>query len=223
MADQAQAEPANVLLATLPADDFTLLEPHLTPMSLNLNDVLQEQGRPVEHVYFPSGGMLSMLAILDGGDAIEIAAIGREGAVGAKLGVGPAISFARTIVPLPGKALRISADIFQEAVAKRVAIANLAARANEILVANVQQAAACNALHGIESRLARWLLHARDRFDSDTLPLTQEFLSEMLGVRRSTVTLAARVLQGSGLVRYRRGKIQIVDRERLSATSCECY
>jgi CRP-like cAMP-binding protein len=215
--------PANILLAALADSDFILLKPHLKPVSLKQSDVLQEQGRPVEHVYFPTEGMLSMLAVLESGEGIEIAAIGREGAVGAKLGIRPVLSFTRTIVELPGQALRIPAANFQNAVSRSVAIAELAMRANEIVIANMQQAAACNALHGIEARLARWLLHARDRNTSDALPLTQEFLSQMLGVRRSTVTLAARVLQGAGLVRYRRGRIEITDRDGLRAMSCECY
>lgn len=223
MANLSRAAPANALLEALADGDLALLKPHLKPINLRQRDVLQERGRPLEHVYFPTDGMLSVLAILESGEGIEIAAIGREGAVGAKPGISPVVSFARTIVQLPGQALRIPVGNFQQAVARSAAIAGLAMRANEILLANVQQAAACNALHGIEARLARWLLHARDRFASNALPLTQEVLSQMLGVRRSTVTLAARVLQGAGLVQYRRGKIEIADRDGLCAVSCECY
>src|SRR5665213_977577 len=181
MANHSCGALANGLLADLADDDFAVLEPHLKPVQLRQGDVLQEQGRPVEHVYFPTDGMLSMFAILESGEGIEIAAIGREGAVGVKLGIGPAVSFARTIVELPGHALRIPIGNFQQAVAKSDGVAELAMRANEVIFVNMQQAAACNALHGIEARLARWLLHARDRTNSDALPLTQEFLSQLLG------------------------------------------
>jgi len=167
--------------------------------------------------------MISLLAILETGEAIEIAAIGREGALGTRFGAGPQLSFARAVVQLAGTALRIDISQFNQAATRSSAIAALAMSANDVLLANLQQSAACNAMHGLEARLARWLLHARDRHDSDTLPLTQEFLSEMLGVRRTTVTLAARMLQNAGVIRYRRGHIKILDREGLEAVSCECY
>jgi CRP-like cAMP-binding protein len=167
--------------------------------------------------------MISLVALLKSGEAIEIAAIGREGAVGIKIGLQPQLSFARAIVQLPGTALRIELDKFQQAARESLGITHLASCANDLLTANLQQAAACNAMHPLESRLARWLLHARDRFDSDALPLTQEFLSQMLGVRRTTVSLAAHALQKAGLIRYRRGKIELLDRDGLEAVSCECY
>src|SRR4051812_21126857 len=135
MAVQVRGAPANVLLADLADSDFALLQPHLKSINLRQRDVLQEQGRPLEHVYFPTDGMLSVLAILENGEGIEIAAIGREGAVGAKPGITPLLSFARTIVQLPGQELRIPVGNFQQALARSDAIANLAVRANEILLA----------------------------------------------------------------------------------------
>jgi CRP-like cAMP-binding protein len=157
------------------------------------------------------------------GEEIEIAAIGREGAVGTKIGLQLQLAFAKAIVQLPGSALRISLAKFQDAARESLAITHLSTCANDVVIANLQQSAACNAMHSVEERLARWLLHARDRYESDELPLTQEFVSMMLGVRRTTVSLAAHALQNAGLVRYRRGKLGITDREALEAVSCECY
>src|SRR5215472_1126890 len=219
----ASSGPSNLLLAMLDATSLSLLEPHLRDITLKQYDILQDADAPIQYVYFPVTAMISLLAILETGEAIEIAAIGREGAVGTKFGAQPQLSFARAVVQLAGTALRIDISQFHQAATRSSAIADLAMSANDVLVANLQQSAACNAIHGLEARLARWLLHARDRHDSDTLPLTQEFLSEMLGVRRTTVTLAARMLQNAGVIRYRRGHIKVLDREGLEAVSCECY
>jgi CRP-like cAMP-binding protein len=223
MPTAAAAGASNLLLATLDVQDRALLEPHFKNVALAQYDILQEPGARIEYVYFPLNAMISLLAVLESGEAIEIAAIGREGAVGAKFGSRPPLSFARAVVQLAGTALRIDLAKFQQAVSQSLAIAELALCANDVLMANLQQSAACNAMHAIEARLARWLLHARDRHDGDSIPITQEFLSELLGVRRPTVTLAARTLHGAGLIRYRRGVIEILDRDRLQAVSCECY
>jgi CRP-like cAMP-binding protein len=167
--------------------------------------------------------MVSLLANMITGESIEIAAIGREGAIGAKLGLEPQLAFAQAMVQLPGSALRMGIEKFQEAARQSVAITHLATCANDVMTANLQQAAACNAVHHVEARLARWLLHASDCQQGDTLPLTQELLSTMLGVRRTTVSLAAHGLQSAGLIRYRRGKVELIDRGRLERVSCECY
>jgi CRP-like cAMP-binding protein len=213
----------NLLLAALPGEDYALLRPHLAEVRLKQKTILQQSGHPITHVYFPLAGMISMLAIFGTGEAIEIAAIGREGAVGARLGRRPEIAFAQAIVQLPGTALKIDIAKFQEAARSSQTITDVATCANEVLAVNLQQSAACNALHALEQRLARWLLHSRDRYNSDDLPLSQEFLSEMLGVRRTTVSLAAYTLQAGNLISYRRGKIRITDREGLGAVSCDCY
>jgi CRP-like cAMP-binding protein len=213
----------NLLLAVLTQEDYALLRPHLAEVRLKQKTILQQPGEPITHAYFPLGGMISMLAILNTGEAIEIAAIGREGAVGARLGRRPEIAFAQAIVQLPGSALKIDIARFQEAARDNPALIDLAACAAEVLAVNLQQSAACNAIHPLEQRLARWLLHSRDRYDSDDLPLSQAFLSEMLGVRRTTVSLAAFTLQGAGVISYRRGKIRITDRKGLEAVACDCY
>lgn len=185
--------------------------------------VLQRANTPITHAYFPLTGMISLLATFDTGEAIEIAAIGREGAVGTRPGMGPQLAFADAIVQLPGSALKIQVEQFQEAARKSLAITHLAACANEVMAINLQQSAACNALHEIPSRLARWLLHCADRVGGEQLPLAQEFLSQMLGVRRTSVTLAATTLQNAGVISYRRGKIQIQDRAALEGVACDCY
>jgi CRP-like cAMP-binding protein len=214
---------SNRLLTSLSRDDFAMLRPHLTQVRLEQGATLQEAEKPIEHVYFPLDGMISMLALFASGEAIEIAAIGREGAIGSKIGLEPQLAFAKAIVQLPGTALRIGIKEFQQAARQSLAITHLASCATDLMTANLQQSAGCNALHHIESRLARWLLHARDRYESDHLPLTQEFLAQMLGVRRTSVSVTAQVLQNAGLIAYRRGKIDITDRAGLEARSCECY
>ena len=217
------APQANLLLASLPAADYALLRPHLTRVRLTQHTVLQEPAKPIEHIFFPLEGMISLVALLKTGDEIEIAAIGREGAIGTKVGLQPQLAFAKAIVQLPGSALRIPLDKFQDAAKESLAITHVSTCANDVVIANLQQSAACNAVHPIEERLARWLLHARDRYQTDALPLTQDFISMMLAVRRTTVSLAAHTLQTAGLIRYRRGKVEVIDRKGLEAVSCECY
>lgn len=217
------AHSKNLLLSALSREDYALLRPHLAEVRLKQKDILQQPNAPITHVYFPLGGMISMLAILNTGEAIEIAAIGREGAVGARVGQRPEIAFAQAIVQLPGTALKITIEKFHETIRKSPAIVDLAACASEIMAVNLQQSAACNALHPLEARLARWLLHSRDRFDADEMPLSHSFLSEMLGVRRTTVSLAAQTLQNAGVIHYSRGKISVADRKGLLTVSCDCY
>jgi CRP-like cAMP-binding protein len=167
--------------------------------------------------------MISLLAVMSDGQGIETATVGSEGVVGAMYGFGIRRGFTRAVVQAPLVASRISTAHFHIAVQKSETIRNLMASYIEVLMAQIQQTAACNALHTMESRLARWLLQTRDRIDSDVLPLTQEFLSQMLGVRRTTVTLVARQLEQAGLVQNRRGRIVVIDRKGLEDVACECY
>jgi len=214
----------NRLLAALRPSERTSLEPHLEEVPLSQGQILQEQGDDIEQIYFPHSGMISLVAVMNhGGKMIETATIGREGAVGAMAGFGPRHAFRRAIVQVAGTAAKIPTAPFREAVKGSEALRDILVRHNEVLLAQVQQAAACNAFHEAEQRLARWLLQTRDRIDSDTIPLTQEFLAQMLGVRRTTVTIIAHALQERGLLRYRRGQIEIADRQGLEKTSCECY
>jgi CRP-like cAMP-binding protein len=213
----------NRLLAALPPADLALLTPHLKDFPLEQGDVLQEQSDRIDQVYFPHEGMISMLAVMQQGEAIETATIGREGAVGSLAGLGPRRSHTRAVVQVAGTASRIPAGRFCKAADESQAIRDSIVRYGEMLLIQVQQTAACNALHDVEERLSRWLLQARDRVDGNIIRLTHEFLSQMLGVRRPTVTVVARMLQDAGLIRYHRGHIEIVDRSGLEARACECY
>ena len=213
----------NRLLDALQADACALLKPHLKEFALDQGALLQEQGEKIEYVYFPQSGMISLLAVLKHGDAIETATVGREGAVGAMSGLGLRISFTRARVQMPGVALRIATARFQKAIEESAGIRDAVIRYNELLLVQVQQAAACNALHDVQQRLCRWLLQTRDRTDTDIIPYTQEFLAQILGVRRTTVSQIARQLQKSGAIRYHRGRIEITDRKKLENAACECY
>jgi CRP-like cAMP-binding protein len=213
----------NRLLSALHEDACALLSPYLKEYALDQGVVLQEQGERIEYVYFPRSGMISLLAVMRAGDAIEVATVGREGAVGAISGLGLRIAFTRAAVQMPGVALRLPTARFQAATEESPAIRDVVIRYNELLLVQVQQAAACNALHDVEQRLCRWLLQTRDLTDTDVIPYTQEFLAQILGVRRTTVSQIARSLQKAGAIRYRRGRIEISDRKRLEQSACECY
>jgi CRP-like cAMP-binding protein len=221
--DRPHTSKRNLLLAALPARDLALLAPHLKEIVLEQGTVLQEQGEHIDQVYFPHDGIISLLAVMRQGDAIETATIGYEGAVGSFAGLGTRRSHTRAVVQVSGAALRVPASPFRKAAEDSEAIRQLIVRYGEMLLIQVQQTAACNALHAVEARLSRWLLQARDRVESNTVKLTHEFLSQMLGVRRTTVTVVANVLQQAGLIRYHRGQIEIVDRIGLEARACECY
>jgi CRP-like cAMP-binding protein len=219
----SQPDLRNRLLEALAQADRTLLLPHLRDIVLEQGAVLEEQGERIEHVYFPHSGVVSLLAVMRQGDAIEIATIGREGAVGSLAGLGPRRAHTRAVVQVAGTASRISASRFRKAAERSQAIRDLIVRYGEMLLIQVQQTAACNALHDVEERLSRWLLQVRDRVNDNSIRLTHEFLSQMLGVRRPTVTVVAHMLQKAGLIRYHRGHIEILDRPGLEARACECY
>jgi CRP-like cAMP-binding protein len=213
----------NRLLAALSRADQSLLEGHFETLHFKHGLVLQEPARAIEQVYFPHAGMISLLAVMADGEAIETATVGEEGVVGAMSGFGTRVGFTRAVVQAPLFASRISSREFRKAIQASATLQRLMVSYNEVLLAQVQQTAACNALHTMESRLARWLLQTRDRVEEDALPLTQEFLSQMLGVRRTTVTLVARQLEATGVIRRRRGRIEIADRKGLEEVACECY
>jgi CRP-like cAMP-binding protein len=218
-----QTDPANRLLAELDHQDFELLAPQLRPVPLKQGVTLQEQGVRVDTVYFPLSGTISLIAVMNSGDTVETAMIGREGAVGVFAGLGHWSAFARAMVQVPGIALGMPATHFHDAVLRSESMRHLLLRYEVSLLSQVSQTAACNALHSLEARLARWLLQATDRADSTPSTLTHDVISQLLGARRTTVTLLAGKLQESGMIQYRRGHITILDRPRLEATSCECY
>jgi CRP-like cAMP-binding protein len=221
--DRSHANRRNLLMAALPDRDMALLAPYLKDIPIEQGVVLQEQGEHIDQVYFPHGGFISLLAVMQQGNAIEVATMGYEGAVGSLAGLGPRRSHTRAVVQVAGTASRIAATRFRKAAEESEAIHNVIVRYGEMLLIQVQQTAACNALHEVEARLSRWLLQARDRLESNTIRLTHEFLSQMLGVRRTTVTVVANSLQRAKLIRYHRGQIEIVDRPGLEARACECY
>jgi CRP-like cAMP-binding protein len=213
----------NRLLAELPRADIEALVPHGTLMSLARGVVLCEVDDEVDEVYFPLSGMISLVIVMKTGKAIETATIGREGTFGAMAGLGIHLSQVRAIIQHPMEAFRVAAPAFRKLVAARPAIALLCIRYNEVLLAQARITAACNALHPVEARFCRWLLQTSDRARSNEVELTQEFLSEMLGVRRTSVTEVAGKMQARGLIGYSRGNIKILDRAGLKALSCECY
>lgn len=213
----------NKLLAALPRDQFDLLAPQLTAVPLEQGNVLAEPGDEFDHVYFPQTGMLSLLAVLRDGKAIETATVGREGVVGAMAGFGIYKSLVRVVVQLPTLVLKIPAPQFRKISTKSEAVRNMCIQYNEVLLSQARVTAACNALHVVEARLCRWLLQTADRAESDRVMLTQEFLAEMLGVRRTSVTEVASKVQAAGGINYSRGQITILKRSVLEKMSCECY
>jgi CRP-like cAMP-binding protein len=214
---------ANQLLASLSREQFDMLEPHMTSEVLEQDIVLIEAGDEIDYVYFPHSGMLSLLTVVKDGRAVETATVGREGVVGAMSGLGLYISLVRVVVQLRSEVTKIPASRFRKVVARVDGIRNLCIQYNEVLLSQARITAACNALHVIEARFCRWLLQTADRAGSSTINLTQEFLAQMLGVRRTSVTEVANKVQDAGVINYSRGVINILDRAALGKMSCECY
>jgi CRP-like cAMP-binding protein len=213
----------NRLLAALPTADFGLLVPELETVALDQDMVLSRAGDQIEHVFFPDSGAISLMINMANGQTVATAAIGREGAIGILSVLGPSPSAITAVVRAAGTASRIPASRFHAAFNRSPAIRHAVQIHIRAMLMQFQLGVACNALHPVKARMARWLLHFRDRIDHDVLPLTQEALSQILGVRRTTVTLLMRNLRASGAIRSdRRGQIE-VDRPRLAATACECH
>lgn len=206
----------NDLLAALSPKTLALLETGLKEVSAVQGTVFLEPGQAIDQLYFPQSGMISLLVVTSDGGAIEASTIGKEGAVGLHGGLGERLSFTRASVQVSGRFSTIRARVFREVALGNADIREMIARYTEALWAEAQQVAACNAVHDVSSRLA-------DRTNGDDLPLTQELLAQMLGVRRTSVTLLAQELQRKGLIKYSRGKIVILDRKGIEACACECY
>lgn len=215
--------PGNHLLAALPDDTLTMLEPDLRQLNLPQGFVCCGAGDPIDKVYFPHTGMISRLVRTGDGNMVETSSTGCEGAVGLQCGFGPRWSFTHMAVQIPGMFSAISAAHFEHAATRSQTLRDLIFAHMELLWLEAQQNSACNAIHDGSSRLCRWLLQCADRSGSEQLLLTQESLAEMLGVRRTTVTLFAQELQKQGVVRYTRGRITILDRAALEAHACGCY
>ena len=195
----------------------------LSHTDLVLRQQLYHADAVVDAVYFPESGMISLVAALEDGMQAEVGLIGREGMLGVSLLSGIDTSYIESIVQLSGSAWRMSARDFRAEIDVNGAFRLLLLRYNEALQSQVMQTAACNGHHGLEQRLARWLLMAHDRADGDELPLTQDFIAMMLATHRPSITVSARILQRAGLIQYAGGRITVLDRAALEATSCECY
>ena len=213
----------NRLLASLPPDMLAALLPRLSPVILATRQVIYTPDTSIEAVYFLEAGMMSLVNDLEDGMRAEVGVIGREGMLGMPLLAGTDTSFVEAQVQMPGTALRMTARDFNGEVDANPTFRRILLRYNEALQAQVMQTAACNANHDLEQRLARWLLMAHDRADSDELPLTQEFMAMMLGVHRPSITVTAGILQRAGLIRYAQGRVTVLDRPSLEAAACECH
>src|SRR5262245_54994084 len=213
----------NRLLAALDASGFALLRPHLSTACFAQGAILQEQEAPVAQVYFPMDGLVSLVSVMEDGREIETALVGRDGAVGAFVGVGSPNALTRATVQIPATCAVINASHFRAAASQSERIRDLILRFREALLGQCQQTAACNALHPLEVRVARLLLQALDLTAEGEIALTHESLARMLAVRRTSVTLAAHRLQADGLIRYRRGHIVVLNRVGLEDVACECY
>ncbi len=216
--------PLNALLAALPSDVLRRIGPSLDTMPLRLKQVLQNVGQPIDHFYFPGGGFCSIVTVFHDGTMVEVATVGRKGVLGMSAVSRGGLSPSMTMVQGEGDTCyRMSAAMFHEEMGRREAFFSLMTRFSDALTGFIMQSAACNAMHSVEQRLARWLLHAHDRMGRDQFQLTHEVAAMMLGASRPTVTIVAGTLQAAGLITYHRGQITIVDRQGLQAASCECY
>ncbi len=213
----------NYLLAHLSDRDAALLEPHLKLVDLGTGTVLYRAEDTITRVYFPFTGIISYVVAISSGQHVEAGVIGRNSVVGSSVPLDGEIAINEAVVQVATTGTMVDAALLKQLTAGTESLRVCFAHHEEMAFAQVQQVAACNALHSLEERLSRWLLQARDLLDIDDLPLTQEFLSQMLGVQRSSLTLVARRLQESGLIDYHRGHIRLLDTEALQDTSCECY
>lgn len=214
---------SNSVLCALPRKDSQRLRARHEQVNLAYGDILCEPGKPLRHVYFPNSGIISLLTPVDGHASVEVGLVGREGMAGMALFLGVGVSPVRMLVQGSGTALRIQAAAFHREIRRIPLLQRALNRYLYGFMAQVGQTAGCNRYHQIGARLARWLLMTHDRVEANEFQLTHEFLAHMLGVRRTGVTLAARVLQKKKLIRYSRGKITVLDRKGLERAACGCY
>ncbi len=213
----------NHLLAALPAAEFERLSPHLEPIPMPLGEVLYESGAQLHHVYFPTTAIVSLLYVLEDGASAEIAVVGNEGILGISLFMGGDTTPSRAVVQSAGHGYRLKAERLKQEFNRAGPVLRLLLRYTQALITQMTQTAVCNRHHSIEQQLCRWLLLSLDRLSSDSLTMTQELIANMLGVRREGVTEAAGKLQRAGLIRYSRGRIEVLDRPGLEKAVCECY
>jgi CRP-like cAMP-binding protein len=213
----------NLILLGLPADEFGVAARKLEFVELPTHTVLHEAGELLTHVYFINSGLASVLTVMSDGKSVEVGLAGKEGFIGLPLVVGLSSSPTQVIMQVGGSAHRMSAAGFKELLSHSPALEKNLNRYAQTLGMQATHVAACNRLHEVDARLARWLLMSQDRLGGDVVPLTQEFLAHMLGTRRASVTVAAGILQKVGLITYNRGSVRIDDRSGLEDAACECY
>ncbi|MDP1954145.1 MAG: Crp/Fnr family transcriptional regulator [Polaromonas sp.] len=213
----------NTLLAALPDAEWQRWLPQLEWVDMPLGQVLYESGATLSHVYFPTTAIISMLYVLENGSSAEIAVVGNEGLVGISLFMGGESTPSRAVVQSAGKGFRLPAQALKEEFYRGGPVLHLLLRYTQALITQMSQTAVCNRHHSLDQQLCRWLLLSLDRLDGNELVMTQELISNMLGVRREGVTEAALQVQAAGLIRYSRGRITVLDRPGLEKRSCECY
>jgi CRP-like cAMP-binding protein len=213
----------NLLLASLSQSDLALLQPHLKLVHVKQHQVLFEAGGEVLTSYFPLTAIVSLVIGLSDGDTVEAAMVGCDGVVSASSALDGKISLSKGVIQLSGDVLACEASVLKAAALQSATLLSVLIRHEQTVFAQAQQSAACMANHNVEARLCRWLLRARDLARSDTLMFTQEYLAEMLGVRRTSVTVVAHTLQQAGLIKYARGKIEFLDLDGVQDSACECY
>ncbi|WP_420992444.1 Crp/Fnr family transcriptional regulator [Cupriavidus sp. 30B13] len=214
---------ANHLLAVLPEADWLRIAPHLVLVELPLGHVVYESGDQLGSVYFPTSAIVSLLYVMEDGSSAEIAIVGNEGIVGIALFMGGETTPSRAIVQSAGHGYKLNAKLLKQEFARGGPVQRLLLRYTQALITQMAQTAVCNRHHSIEQQLCRWLLLSIDRLPTNELTMTQELISNMLGVRRSGVTEAALKLQNAGLIRYSHGHISVLDRPGLEKHACECY
>ena len=218
-----QSNSPNLLLSSLGEDDFELLRARLRPVELRQEVVLYGAGDIIDHVYFPNTGVVSLVVGLASGDMIETGMVGRDSLVGGSSALDGKVSLNTAIVQIAGSGSSLKLEHLRDAADASITFRTTLIRHEQMILVQAQQSAACNASHTVETRLARWLLRSRDLMGGDDLALTQEFLSQMLGVRRTSVSVVANTFQQAGFIRYSRGHIRILNLEGLRETACECY
>jgi CRP-like cAMP-binding protein len=214
---------SNLVLASLPTTDIDTLLPHLRTVDLPQETVLFETGDSIGNVVFPHAGVVSLVVNLSTGEMIESAMVGREGLVGGMAALDCNLSISRAVMQIAGSASMVEVDQARRLAERSEKFRRNLVRHEQLILAQSQQSAACNAAHTLEARLSRWLLRCRDLTGSNELELTQELLAEMLGVRRTSVSIVANTLQRAGFIKYRRGHIHVLDVTGLEESSCECY
>lgn len=213
----------NSILAALPQEAWQRLEPQMKRVLLHQNDVIQESGAPVRHVYFIESGMISLVVDTQDGSQVEVGVTASEGLVGGVSSLGSITSFHRAVVQISGNAFRLPVEAFLEECKRSAGLQQMVHQYLHVLMVQASQAALCNRLHTVEERLSRWLLTTSNRINSQNLELTHEFISHMLGVRRSGVTVALGMLQQAGVIDTTRGCITVLDACKLESCACECY